>query len=340
MDQPFYHNRVFQHSGCLKREHALIAVIENMLQDRGYQPAGEHVWRRAHQRVILAIVDDIEHVNHDHSEDFLADLSPRDTVITDAWPSRPLNCRLIRFPDSWFGIYAHRPGVQYPVTHPFVMPVNRIDYNRTFLALRLHFDRTLDLGLVNFNCVDRGQGPHQTESQRRQRWEKFSSDVVSWYGDKYQRCREELTPLMPLRNHSLEHDEACQRGALQVVIETYCSDHTVCVSEKIFQALCLPRPWIVLAGTWTVARLRQLGFDVLDDVIDHSYDRERMNDDKIVHLSGLTRAWAEQFSLENWQHLEPRCRRAADHNQRRLLELRREWTQDQADVLAQIAATI
>jgi hypothetical protein len=340
MDQPFYNNQVFRDSGCLRREHALISLIEDMLRDCGYQTDSQHVWYLDQIRVILAIVDDIEHVNYAHSEDFLGDLSPNDIVITDAWPNRPLNCRLILLPNSWFGIYAHQPKIQHDVTHPFVLPINRIDYNRAFLAIRMCFDQVLHKGLVNFNCVDRTQGPEQDLDQRRHRWQQFSADVVEWYGDKYQRSRDDLCGVMPLRNHELDHDSACQRGALQVVVETYCSDYTVCLSEKIFQALCLPRPWIVLAGTWTVARLRQLGFDVLDDMIDHSYDRERMNDDKIVHLSGLTRAWAEQFTLEDWPQLEPRCQQAADHNRHRLLELRRDWAQDQANVLARIAATI
>jgi len=341
MDQPFYNNQVFRLSQCLRQEHALIDMIEHMLKARGYHNTGLHVWQRQDRRVILAIVDDIEHANHAHSEDFLADLSPTDLVITDATANRPLNCRVIQLPDSWFGIYAHSPQVTQPVIKAFSLPINRIDYNRTFLIMRLYFDQVLDQGLVNFNCVDRSQGPEQSDQQRRERWEKFSTDVVEWYGSKYQRSRDDLIPRMPLRNHDLEHDAVCQAGALQVVVETYCSDHTVCVSEKIFQALCLPRPWIVLSGTWTVARLRQLGFDVMDDVIDHAaYDGARMNDDKIVHLSGMIRAWSENFQLDNWNAIQHRAAAAAEHNQRLLYALQDQWVTQQGTVLTQIASVI
>lgn len=341
MDQPVYQNQVFQYSQCLKQEHAFIDIVEHMLRMRGYHNTGLHVWTRDRQRVILAIVDDIEHANHDHSKDFLANLTPNDLIITDAVVNRPLNCRLIQLPHSWFGIYAHRPTVTHDVTRAFSLPINRIDYNRTFLIMRLYFDRAIDHGLVNFNCVDRSQGPVQSPEQRRQRWEKFSADVVEWYGDKYQRCRDELTSRMPLRNHAMEHDAACQSGALQVVVETYCSDYTVCVSEKIFQALCLPRPWIVLSGTWTVARLRQLGFDVMDDVIDHkAYDGSRMNDDKIVHLSGMVRAWSQSFDITAWPSIQQRAQQAADHNQALLFSMRDQWINDQGSVISQLASAI
>jgi len=43
-------------------------------------------------------------------------------------------------------------------------------------------------------------------------------------------------------------------------------------SEKIFRALQLPRPWLLYCSPGAVLCLKQYGFDVLADYVDHGYD--------------------------------------------------------------------
>jgi hypothetical protein len=117
---------------------------------------------------------------------------------------------------------------------------------------------------------------------------------------------------------------------MNIVMETYSSDTTIALSEKIFRALCLPVPWIVYSGKHTVAYLHSLGFDVMQDVVEHKYDgmienRTADHGDKMVvflyeGVEAVERMQAEQPSQ--------RAEQAARINQQRLQDMKAAWPAD------------
>lgn len=57
-------------------------------------------------------------------------------------------------------------------------------------------------------------------------------------------------------------------------ISTIVAQHTAGITEKTFKAFVLGQVPILVAPKGTVAACRKLGFDMYDDVVDHSYDGE------------------------------------------------------------------
>jgi hypothetical protein len=331
-----YTSEIFQKSNCLSHEKKFYDTISDWLLKLGYHATHPHVYQRDQRRVILAIVDDPQHVNYGGSEDFYSDLSFNDIVITDSAILRPVLARVIGLPTSWFGIYAYEPEVhRFLPDRLFSLAINRIDFNRTLLLLRMQMLGRLDQGYVNFNCSDHST---QTTTQKRDLWDHYSAQVNQWHQNKYQRSSMTLRDQMPLRNHDLDHDVAGQAGAINIIVETYSSDFSISVSEKIFRALVTPRPWTVLAAPWTVCHLEKLGFDVMRDLVDHrSYDGLHMRDDKIAAFERVNHAMTSSFRQHNnsidqsWYQINilPRAQAAANHNVNVLKSLRTSWEIDQ-----------
>ena len=96
-------------------------------------------------------------------------------------------------------------------------------------------------------------------------------------------------------------------------------------SEKTFRSLKLPRPWIMFAQQYAVNYLRELGFDVLDDIVDHSYDSIEFSIGRQIKLLDI----AEQLcNLEFNAALEKRAQQAAEHNSQILNNMFETWYQD------------
>lgn len=94
-----------------------------------------------------------------------------------------------------------------------------------------------------------------------------------------------------------------------IVLETFFHDNNVITfSEKIFRCLQLPRPWLLFSSQHAVQYLKDLGLDVLDDVVDHSYD-------SIANPVERQMAILEQAKILADQPLnQRRCTVAAEHN--------------------------
>ena len=62
---------------------------------------------------------------------------------------------------------------------------------------------------------------------------------------------------------------------MSLVIETYFNDNRViALSEKTFRALQMPRPFLLFASKGTIQYLESIGFKIISDLVDHSYDQE------------------------------------------------------------------
>jgi hypothetical protein len=328
-----YTSEIFQQSKCLDHEQALYNDITDILTSLGYQKTHAHVFQRQNQRVILAIVDDPEHANYEQYEDFYSSLGVNDIIVTDSVIMRPIMAKVITMPQEWFGIYAFTPHEYADLPDRFFsLPINRIDFNRTFLMLRMQFMGRLASGYVNFNCANHDR--NQTLSDQRNLWQHYGSQVNQWHSNKYQRSMLELESMMPYRNHDLDHDSVLWRSAINIVVETYSSDFSISISEKIFRALVTPRLWTVLAAPWTVCYLQKLGFDVMSDIVDHRvYDRLRIGDDKILEFVKYNHDLMSRFYEINgsinpiWykENILPRAYQAAQHNVKLLKQMKSRW---------------
>jgi hypothetical protein len=169
-------------------------------------------------------------------------------------------------PEFWH-IYRCREleDLIYPVKQYNVF-MNRISGERLMLLYKLYDAGLLDQGFVGFNCLYHDRDPDLEQRQ-------FNFDTVhketGWH--QWNNVHQLLRNQMPM-HLKIDPDTAAMASRLTLVVESYVSDTVIAFSEKIFRALQTPRPWILFGSPDSVSTLKRYGFDVLDDVIDHSYD--------------------------------------------------------------------
>jgi hypothetical protein len=335
-----YQSEIFVKSQCLDHEYAFVEDLRDALGKAGYHSTDSRrfIWQREDRRVWIAMVDDIESISPDWHEDFLSTLTHDDTVITDTWISRPVRAQVLSVPNSWFGIYAYIP--KHVIDTPdrdYGLAVNRIDSVRATILLEMQQWRHLSgvQGYVNFNCADHSLD--QNLQHKQDLWNRAVEDIKTWHEGRYDRAMADIRTLIPFRNHDLDIDEVMQHSMLNMIVETYSSDYTVALSEKIFRALVTPRPWTVFSGIWTVERLEQLGFDCLRDVVLHKTDALKSNQSKIQEY---VRNAADHWKQLVWTDISYRCQQAAQHNQRRLADMQTKWATDRAAFIKQVQQSI
>jgi hypothetical protein len=133
----------------------------------------------------------------------------------------------------------------------------------------------------------------------------------------FQREHDFIRTQMPYRNFESDNlTQTIMSSKFSIILETYFDNNEVITfSEKIFRCLKLPRPWILFAQQHAVQYLRDMGFDVLDDVVDHSYDSIEFGIDRQIKLLDV----AEQLcNLKFDPTLAKRTQQATDHNCRLL----------------------
>jgi len=80
---------------------------------------------------------------------------------------------------------------------------------------------------------------------------------------------------------------------LHIVIETdcqrfkkdqnnFCHKNWVFLTEKTYKALMSLQPFIIYGNKGSIQTLRNMGFDVFDDIIDHSYDKLNESGEKLM----------------------------------------------------------
>jgi hypothetical protein len=200
----------------------------------------------------------------------------------------------------------------------------------------------IETDLINFNA--RATGAEKTSQDAKnsvsQCWTQLQTahaDLSTWY--------EQILPHMPLRNHNVTVEQAHISAYLNLVIETYAGDASIAFSEKIFRALVTPAPWQVFSAKNAVQRLRTLGFDVLDHIVDHSYDTEQQNNSVNGHnkiASFISKGIQNYHNVRqmNQTVLVEQCQTAAIHNQKLLAKMQRQWPADFANWLPQIISKL
>jgi len=139
---------------------------------------------------------------------------------------------------------------------------------------------------------------------------------------------------VPFCNFETDIEQAVIDTHVSLVIETYFDwPDTITFSEKTFRALQLPRPVIVYNMPGSVSALRDHGFDVWDDIIDHSYDAEPDPIQRQIAILDQLCEWRDRsYTTEQLEQFEQR----AQHNRELLQRLRAQWPDRLKKVLEQL----
>lgn len=335
-----YDGEIFKKSDCIWHENTLLDFFRSNLRNSGYQSVhpSNKVWQRGDKTVVVCLVDDFSTCSDDYSTSLPYLFDKNTVVITDNRVNVPTQYQVCQLPASFFGIYKHTPeNSTWDPQRRFNFAVNRMDAKRLLLFLEMQMrasnmadPETLDYS--NFNCWS-WDGDNNSTEGLVENFKRQYQYLEQQYHEVYDETYNSLLSKMPYRNHTLGHEQAHVAAWVNIVMETYSSDTTVALSEKLFRALCLPVPWIAYSGKHTVAYLNSIGFDVMRDLIEHRYDGMIENKtaaygDKMVDFvfEGVDAVTAMQS--QNFDDVKHRCQTAAKHNQQLLNKMAQQWPVD------------
>jgi hypothetical protein len=228
-------------------------------------------------------------------------------IITDNIPTKPMSSDLIlALPEFWHIWHFDPVFEDRPATWSYNCFMNRCrgDRSRTFYEL-IRRD-ILQHGLVSYN-VD-------NELYQQQH---ISADLHN-YEKEYQIGQ----TLIPYNNLKGSLEQCVIDSAVSLILETYTSDDHIVFSEKLFRCLQLPRPWLLYCGPGAVEQLRVYGFDVLDNYVDHSYDRVKPHGHRLNAIINHLETFINKKYTESDYD---RFRRAAQHNRSQLKKFASAW---------------
>ena len=218
------------------------------------------------------------------------------------------------FPDSWYGMYAGAPEYQpQSPTWNYNCFINRMDTTRQSWLYLLVRRNVFDQGLVSFN-MDISKHILFGQVEKTAIPAQVFEDQYQQYMTNFVTEHEYVKHLVPYKNFDdTDLNGVIMQTKFSIVLETHFDqNYAITYSEKIFRCLKLPRPWVLYGMKNSVSNLRRMGFDVLDDIVDHSYDSI---DNHIIRQSKILDQVPALSAIEFTPSLNQRLTAAADHNQ-------------------------
>jgi len=331
-------SNIFANSRCLELEVNAIDTIVSKITDLGFEPTtNPHIFTRKHQKVVIRLVDEFTTVNSIPGA-FLPTLFDRHTtVITDNYIMCPTVYKVLKIPDSFFGIYSHTPGnLTWTPVKSFAYSVNRMCQVRATLLLEIskQYGNHLGYGLINFNCAPLSRELLTKEEIKKSFEDFFEYNLVDPIQSQYRTSYDIVRTLVPIKNYDCTHEEMHLRSYINIVAETYYNHDVICFSEKIFRVLSLPVPWVAYASRYAVSYLESLGFDVISNLFHYrSYDHMSHSQEKIEKLIWYAREISNTVKSTEFGPVKNRCEDAANHNRELLINMRQRWPGEFAEFI-------
>jgi len=240
------------------------------------------------------------------------------------------------FSPSWYGIYAGDVAIEEitPIKN-FNCFIKRMDPIRQSWFYQLIRRNILDQGYVSFMMdifIAVQMGQFSPTTSLIEAFESQFKSHLAIFAPEHEFIKNQV----PYRNFddSVGLNKIIMQSKFSIVLET-CFDRndSITYSEKIFRCLKLPRPWLVFSMKGAVQHLRDIGFDVLDDLVDHSYDNIDFEIDRQVAILDTVQ---ELSKLEFTPAVLDRLNTAARHNQEKLNTFFNTWHKD-IDVAVDLA---
>lgn len=199
---------------------------------------------------------------------------------------------------------------------------NRFDYFRQSWFYHLVRRNWLSRGHVSFNCDIGHSTPNPTFQglTAQEVFEKGFQEVNQIFSQEHDKIKHQI----PYQNFSDSGDltNIVLTSKFSIVLETWFHDNRVITfSEKTMRCLQLPRPWVLFTTQHGVQQLRNWGFDVLDDIVNHHYDSIA---DPIQRQMAILDQ-AETLLDIDISQVATRCQQASAHNQLILKNWHKQW---------------
>jgi len=339
-----FDGEIFEKSLYLEHEHTLADFFSSMLTMLGYttHEVERRIWKRNNTTVVVRLADDFNYSSHNRVGHQNQWFDPGTVVITDNQITGDTLYCVHQLPKSYFGIFSYVPELQNFIPYRDLhFSVNRIDNPRELLLLEF-LKQSNGSHYINFNAWDQSD-PSDTVQDCSNNFLKHWKNLADRH-PRFNKLALTTAGRLPLRNHNMSLEQVQLHAYVNMVIESYSGDATITFSEKIFRALCTPVPWTVYACTGAVDYLKTLGFDVLEDLVDHSYNQlPHIYPDAIEKIQAFIMAsttHAAKLKTMNLEALQTRCSQAATHNQKLLATMRLSWPTDFASWLPSVIADL
>lgn len=256
------------------------------------------------------------------------DISPlrsnKKIVVTNNYikPTVPADL-VIKFDHAWYGMYAGSSNIVHraPVKE-FNCFINRMDPIRQSWAYQIVRRKLFAQGFISFNMdisrhITFGHC-NPTDSPMDVFENQFTTHCAIFAPE-----HEFFKKIVPYKNFDTDLlSQVIIDSKFSIVLETYHNNNNfITFSEKIFRCLKLPRPWVMHAQQGAVAYLRNMGFDVLDDIVNHSYDNIEFSINRQVAILNQCEVLT---NLDITQHGH-RLDQAATHNTNLLTQFYNQW---------------
>lgn len=182
----------------------------------------------------------------------------------------------------------------------------------------------LDRGFVSFNCVYQDNTPMPASWRDASPIEIFEEGFQKYNNPVFINEHKVIKDQIPFKNFNDTGDlyDLIINSKFSIVAETWYHDNRVITfSEKTLRCLQLPRPWLLCTVQNGVHQLRNWGFDVLDDIVDHHYDTLESAIERQMAMLDQ----AEKLMHLNIKKISERCAAAATHNQQILKTWNNQW---------------
>ena len=186
---------------------------------------------------------------------------------------------------SWYGGYFNQDYTAYadtPIVKKYNCLMNRLEVHRQSCFYELYISNLLDQGNVSMLCEVR----EDINANKKHAWKNLHDQ----YNSCFDYCVNDVLPLIPFRNFDKDRHiyEVIASTAYSVILETTVDrPDSISFTEKTLRALQIPRPFLLMCSTGSIAYLRHLGFNVFDDFVDHSYDNLPTGENAMLRLVAI-----------------------------------------------------
>ena len=342
----FYHKKTHQDQiwTYYNKTVAIQETLCNFIAMAGYTPVSTSkewkycqydlpvVWSRGDQIISWRVQDSL------FMEDTEAWTRPKpNIIISDNIALRPVAGHDITlFPEHMHVYYCQPEYIDREPAWMFNCFMNRISGDRNIVFYELIRRKLLDQGLVSFNCFRPGDNRDLDDltnyTEKNYAWQYESADLGKRYSQEHEQGRQ-LIPYNNIEPAGLSLEQCIIDSCVSLILETYISSDHIIFSEKLFRALQLPRPWLMHCTPGAIKYLRDNGFDLLDDYVDHSYDQILEHHHRLYKIIDQLATFNDcEYTKQDYV----RFNQAAKHNQQLILKFEQAWPAKFEQILKQI----
>jgi hypothetical protein len=225
--------------------------------------------------------------------------------------------------ERFYGIFQYTYNVDAftAIEKNFNCLMNRFDIVRQSWFYHLIRGNWLDQGFVSFNCGTDNLDRDLLALDSNEIFEK----VFQKHNYIFHQEHDKIKGQLPFRNFPYVDDPSSiiLKSKFSIVLETFFHENrAITFTEKIMRSLQLPRPWVLFTAQHGVSYLRKWGFDVLDDIVDHGYDKI---ENQIARQLAILDQAEYLMKLNMSDDVIIRCHNASKHNQALMTSWRNEW---------------